>query len=199
MFCSKCGNNVPEGMNFCNKCGASMGSAVNVPPVQTPFSGISSKLPTNPLASVTGNKSLMYYIGILVAQIVILIGWFAENVTVKATIFGETMRESYKMVELLEDNDCQIFVGLMAIGCLISAIPVVLTLVKKSEDLVLAPLVYVGVAVMAVCFAVVFICLIDANDMLGGFAKISLNFWGLLSLLGVVATAVLPRLAKSKN
>lgn len=33
MFCSKCGNQVPDGMKFCNRCGNPMGASVNGTPV----------------------------------------------------------------------------------------------------------------------------------------------------------------------
>lgn len=40
MFCSNCGNQIPDGSKFCNRCGASVGSAPEAPGAQeTPLTG----------------------------------------------------------------------------------------------------------------------------------------------------------------
>lgn len=193
MFCGKCGNNVPDGVPFCGNCGAPMGNNPNPVFAQQPMVG--STKPTG-LGGVTGNKSLLYYIGIFVCQIFILLGWFGEGVTAKATFFGETLKENGAICDIMEDADLGFFNVLIVIGCLAAIAPVVLTLITKAEKMTLAPVLYVGLVLILVCFVVVFIAMADANDSLGGFAKVGFNFLGILALLGVAGTAVLPILAK---
>ncbi len=195
MFCGKCGNNVPDGVAFCGQCGAPMGNNSGQNPVQSPLSSLNVKLPTDALGAITANKGLIYYIGIIVCQIIAIIGWFGESVSLNTFLGDHNMAIS----ALMEQADVGFVNVVFVIAFILSIAPVLITIITKSEKLMLSPLVYIGAILMLIAFVIVLIIFGEYNNETMGLAEAGFNFLGVLAIISTIATMVLPIVAKSRR
>lgn len=192
MFCGKCGNNIPDGVAFCSQCGASMGNNPGQNPVQSPLSSLNVNLPTNALGASTTNKGILFYIGIIVCQILAMLGWFGESVSLN-TFLGD---HKVAISALMEEADVGFINVVFVIAFILAIAPVLLTIVTKSDKLMLSPLVYIGAILMLLGFAVTLIVFGEYNNEARGFAEAGFNFLGVLAIISTVVTMILPTMEK---
>lgn len=192
MFCGKCGNNVSDGVAFCGKCGASMGNNTGSGPLNSSVSRTNFTLPTNAAGAITTNKGILFYIGIIVCQIIAIIGWFGESVSLNTFLGDHNMAIS----ALMEEADVGFVNVVFVIAFILSIAPVLITIITKSEKLMLSPLVYIGAILMLIAFVIVLIIFGEYNNETMGLAEAGFNFLGILAIISTMATMVLPILAK---
>ncbi len=203
MFCGKCGNQLPEGARFCGNCGATINQAPAQPnmgqapvqpnvgqaPVQQPVLpytapsfGQGNSLGGTPLTKKT-NNGLIFNIGVIICQIILLISWFGDSLSV----FGYDTN----LAEGLEFVDGEFLTVIAVIGSVLALIPAVIGLIKKSDKPILVPVTIIGALALIGSFIIIFIALSDTEGL------IELNFLGTLGFLASIATLILPIVGRS--
>lgn len=198
-FCGNCGAQMDDAARVCGQCGTPFMEAATQRPVNpvpgasprpngVPAGGIPTPgAPANALGSsgAASNQVILYYLGAVVLNILMIIFWFVKTIVGKGSVWGFTSSESFSLNGLCAEEDLTGVTAVYIILFLAATALLVLPVLTNKTDKrfwVILPMIVCVLALLL--FLVVFFAVkAEAKNEYYGIVNISLTFGGVLYVL----------------